>query len=345
MLIYGLDINRKHIAFFNPDNVQLNRRYYTYGDFIIQIPFNQFVNGVCYIYIPDKKQLCIVNKTVYKHDSVSKYIQFSGFFAEKLLDNYVLVTDISGSAKIGNVALELLKNVVIVEQDKMPPINIGSIYEGDTISYSYKSNDGVSEIGKILYSLLETQQLSYNLEYDFKNDKFIFNIYKGLNRTQEQNTNSWIVFSTGFNNIDNLTYTVDNSNYKNMYTVNIPNSEGGISKLTYDFSEGDIRRRLVVNLSGTYGDGYDENAVKQTVLEKSMSYKSIINIELTPNLSFYKYGVDYDLGDECDIIIDDINIHYKSRITSIYEVYKGNNKDITVELGDTIPTMLMKARL
>ena len=81
------------------------------------------------------------------------------------------------------------------------------------------------------------------------------------------------------------------------------------------------------------------------MLEKSSSYKNITNIELTPNLSFYKYGVDYDLGDECDIIIDDINIHYTGRITSIYEVYKGNNQDITIELGDTVPTMLMKARL
>ena len=345
MLIYGLDINRKHIAFFNPDNVQLNRRYYTYGDFIIQIPFNQFVNGVCYIYIPDKRQLCIVNKTVYKYDAVSKYVQLSGFFAEKLLDNYVRTGDISISGKIGSVALELLKYVSATEQDKMPSINIGSIYDGSNIDYYYKFNEGITEIGKALYSLLETQQLSYNLEYDFENDKFIFNIYKGLNRTQEQNINSWIVFSDGFNNIDNLTYTVDNSNYKNVYNVNIPNSAGSAAKQTYDFSEGDVRRMLVINLSGTYDSGYDYSAVKQTVLEKSLSYKNITNIELTPNLTFYKYGVDYDLGDECDVIIDDINIHYISRITSIYEVYKGNNKDITIELGDTIPTMLMKARL
>lgn len=344
MLLYGLDINRKHIAFFKPDNVQLNRRYYTYGDFTIQIPFNQFVNGVCYIYIPDKKQLCIVNKITYKYDSTSKYVQFSGFFAEKLLDNYVRTVGVDINDKIGNVALKLLKFVNVQEQDKIPSITIGNIYEGNNIYYSYKVNDGIFEIGKALYSLLETQQLSYNLEYDFENDKFIFNIYKGLNRTQGQNTNSWIVFSTGFNNIDNVTYTVDNSNYKNMYIVNILDGDGGITS-TYDFSEGGVRRRLVLNLPGTYDDSNNDSAIKQTVLEKSLSYKSITNIELKPNLSFYKYGVDYDLGDECDIVIDDINIHYTSRITSIYEVYKGNNHDVTVELGDTVPTMLMKARL
>ena len=286
-----------------------------------------------------------MNKIIYKYDSANKYVQLSGFFAEKLLDNYVRTQAINIEQKIGNVALELLKNVIPDEHDKMPSIDIGNVYDGDIVNYSYKFNEGIPEIGKALYSLLETQQLSYTLNYDFENDKFVFNVYKGLNRTQEQNVNSWIVFSTGFNNIDNLTYTVDNSNYKNVYIATMPYTSGGGATPVFDFSEGGIRRRSVVNFSGTYDDGYVDTAVKQTILEKSMSYKNITNIEITPNLSFYKYGVDYDLGDECDIIIDDINIHYTSRITSVYEVYKGNEQDVTIELGDTVPTILMKARL
>ena len=78
---------------------------------------------------------------------------------------------------------------------------------------------------------------------------------------------------------------------------------------------------------------------------RDIQYANITNFEVEVNPSFYEYGVDYDLGDICDVVINDLTISYKCCIIEIYEVYKAGEQNISLVLGDKIPTNLAKARL
>ena len=44
--------------------------------------------------------------------------------------------------------------------------------------------------------------------------------------------------------------------------------------------------------------------------------------------------VDYDLGDKCTIILEDIGIIIEQRLIAVYEVIKDNELSLSVEFGN-----------
>ena len=340
MHLYALDKNRKLISLINPVNIQWNRKYYECGDFSIQLPVEQHNNDMFYLYMYGRDELGIINKTVYTYERGVMYVQLSGFFCEKLLDKFV-ITSYTKADSIGNIVVDMFNTFFKPdENENLPGVTIGDVYLGEVIGYDVR-NRKVRDLGKAIYDLLRTQNMSYKLKYDYAKDTFVFTVYKGLDRTQDQNVNPYVVFSDKFNNINNVTYTVDNSNLRNYYIVKVKKNDNTVDTYNFDLSNGGKKYQQYLELSGDLS--YSE--IKQAVAENSTSYSGITNLDVTPNLDFYKYLDDFNLGDVCDIILSHINVQYTSRITSIYEVYKGDMLEISLELGDKIPSLLNKARL
>lgn len=77
-------------AILNPINVQWNRKYYECGDFSIQISSRDYLNDMTYIYFDDRPETGIIQKVEYSETVNGRFIQLSGFFLEKELDDKII---------------------------------------------------------------------------------------------------------------------------------------------------------------------------------------------------------------------------------------------------------------
>ena len=65
-------------------------------------------------------------------------------------------------------------------------------------------------------------------------DTLTFNVWSGLDRTENQDVNAWATFCKNYENIQNDSYSTDNSQYKNF---------------AYVAGEGTGQKRIVVEVN------------------------------------------------------------------------------------------------
>ncbi len=81
----------------------------------------------------------------------------------------------------------------------------------------------------------------------------------------------------------------------------------------------------------------------QKGIEKLYDYGVVENVNTTVNsLSNLKYKVDYDLGDLCSYVDNELDIVVNQRITEITEVYENNKHDISIVFGKEEKTIMQK---
>ena len=90
---------------------------------------------------------------------------------------------------------------------------------------------------------------------------------------------------------------------------------------------------------------YRESLIERA-REKASEYVHIHNVEFDADANAGAvYLQDYDLGDKCDIIIDDVHRSYEASIVESLETWSKGVHQVTLTFGDKIPTIYEKARL
>lgn len=339
MIFWQMDENFELLGEVIPSNVQWNRKYYEFGDYSIVIPSRQFDKNAKYIYRTDRKQLGIINKPSY--DDSKKYVTLSGYFVEKKLNDKIIYPVYRGSGEVSSVCSQIFNTY----KDDLG-IDIAGpqmMASGDTIDIQITGE----ELGTKLFSILQTQEMSYKVNYDFVTNKLDLVFYKGLDRTQDQFDNNFVTFSKTFENISNVQADIDDSNYKNYFVV--AGGEEGVNRVVevVDLSNGGYKKMAFIDardLQQQEGQSLDDYKLelRQRGLEKAQDYLKITNITVNPVTSSYVYLEDYDLGDKCDIIVEELGIMIKARIIAIYEVVKNGYTTIELEFGDKILSKIDK---
>ena len=263
------------------------------------------------------------------------------FNFEKILNDKIIYPTFSGSGEITSVCSNIFNTY-----KKDLPIGIQEaimMASGDKIDTQITGE----ELGTKLYSILQTQEMSYKIDYDFETNSLKLNFYKGLDRTQDQYDNNFITFSKTFDNISSVQADVDDSNYKNYFIV--AGGEEGVNRVVeyVDLSNGSYQKQCFVDardLQQQEGQSLDDYKLelRQRGLEKAQDYLSVTNITVNPVTSSYEYMIDYDLGDKCDIIINELGILIQARIIAVYESIENGYTTIELEFGDKILTKIDK---
>lgn len=315
----------------NPTNVQWTRHYYECGAFSIQIPYNQYNDEMAYIYSKDKKELGIIRQVNYSiSDQGYKAIQLSGYFLENMLDDKLVYPQFEGK---GNMEDELIR--MINEYKSDIDIIVPESQSRDTDTEFTSSQSGLATE---LYRILRLHEYSFSTSYNLEDDTKALSIWQGLDRTQEQSENNPITFSTAFKNIKNPNVVLQ-KNAKNFAIVK-GNYNGSDVFVEVDLSDGKYQRQVFIDGSSveseniTSLDTYKEKLSQYGKNELINNYVEVNNIAFDVDPTSYEYTVDYDLGDKCTVIIEDINLVLEARIISIYEVYKDNGHEITLEFGN-----------
>ena len=104
------------------------------------------------------------------------------------------------------------------------------LYEEPTISAPAQALDPSFQLlGDLAYATLrDVAEASFRIVYTFENDSYMFSVWRGKDRMQEQTHMPWAVFSDTWGTIYEYTASRDESNYRNtcyvLYDYEEPNS-------------------------------------------------------------------------------------------------------------------------
>ena len=330
-----------------------DRRYYEPGVFEFHsVPeyFNIMRAGK-YLYRSDRPtELGVIRNQHF--DNSSCYCK--GFLAESLLDNRVIDKTCHLSGTPETIGRTLVTDYFISPTDSSRGVNnilLGTVHNiGSEVSIQVTGDN----VGAFMYEVEKTQEMSHRLLYNYQTNKFTLDFYKGLDRTDQQNVNSWAVFSDTFQNVKTFSYDLDSSDYRNFAYI-AGEGEGSDRKVTYvDICESatEERRELYVDARDlqqttetghTYTDEKYESLLQQRGRRKLAEYNQRQKVEsdVDPDANLV-YGVDFDLGDICTVMKSSIGIAVDTRITEIRETIEGASRTVDVIFGEDSPTNIRK---
>ena len=180
---------------------------------------------------------------------------------------------------------------------------------------------------------------SYGLGFDVtlgSGGSLVFTLYKGADRSYEQNQNPHVVFSPSFDNLVDSDYLEDGKEYRNVAKV-AGEGEGTDRRMV---ATGDLdatgldRYELFVDardLSSNDGE-ITEEAYNAMLAERGMKdlkeYETTVGFSgsVLPNRS-YQLGTDYNLGDIVEVV-NNYGVEGRARITEIIECADENGAHI-----------------
>ena len=338
-----------------------DRRYYEAGVFELHAPveYFQLLNENRYIFRNDRPELGVIREVNFTNDDSGQRLAYcKGYFAESLLDLRVIEKTFNMSGTAEAIARAVIDKFIVSPTDegrRIAHIALGPVNGVGTSTRLQVTGDNV---GEKLYDFLKTQEASQRLTFDFINNVLSYEVWKGLDRTQEQTENSWATFSDSFYNVKSVVYARDESTAKN-YAYVAGEGEGDARKIVeIDLRESASEERKEVYVdardlqasyyddAGTehrYSDAEYSEMLRQRGLEKLAEYAMVETIDSDiDSQANLVYGQDFDLGDLCTYQNFEIGLELNKRITGIQEVYEGSKQTISITFGNDDATSIKK---
>lgn len=333
---------QKNLDYFK--NFAWNRKYFEPGNFSIETLLEDYIdiksNNCKYLYCKEFRETAKLETLEYNSSSTSTTVIQTGRFLENDLSDRVIPTTFKISGTSEQIAREIVTKYCI--NCKYPlfggKLQLGK-YKGLGQKRTYQNTGG--DIKTILYDLLKLDGLSYSIDYDYELNTLTFNVWSGLNRTENQTENSWATFCKGFENIQNDKYSRDDTHFKNFVFVAGEGTGSGRTIVEIDkVAEGEERKELYVDArdlqsdEDTTEDEYRE-ALYERGLEKLQENNRVelAEFEIDPQ-SNLEYGKDYDLGDLVTYKNEDLELYIDNRIIEVSKVFDGENETTEVAFGD-----------
>ena len=208
-----------------------------------------------------------------------------------------------------------------------------------TLQVSYK------DLYTYMTKLSACSNLGFRIRGDYKNKKFIFEVYEGKDHSENQTGNKRVIFSEIYRNINKTTFTTNDQNYKT-HAVVFGDGEGTartVMEATIDpAATGWERREIMVDARDIKRDNLTDAQYKAALVqrgtEKLAEYGIVECLEAVtlPNMNF-TYKADYDLGDIVTVNKKAWGIKMDKRITEVQEIYENGGLSVVPTFGDPLP--------
>jgi Siphovirus ReqiPepy6 Gp37-like protein len=285
-------------------------------------------------------------------DKAEDTLVITGFLIDNFLSERLIWEETSKTGTAESVMKYFVeRNAVSPElvRRKLPGLTIST---NRNIEIPASETNSYGNLAEVIEGLAIKYDVGWRVLFDLANKQYIFDVFNGRDLSVNQSVNPRAIFSMEFENVLEQTYTDSNSGYKNMALV-AGQGEGAARKkvLLNDELEGFERKEVFVDArdlsnvidNTTLSDEEYEILLEQRGLTKLSECKSISTLEgsivLTSNLV---YKIDFDLGDIVTTQNERLGVTLNTRITTIEEVYENDYRDIRVNFGSNIPTLLEK---
>lgn len=193
--------------------------------------------------------------------------------------------------------------------DVIPLINEGSsVFPPDTISEPTDTVDyemDMMSVYKAIKDICEVYDMGFRLIRGLDTSQLYFDVYMGSDRTTSQTTLPAVVFSTALGNLKNTTELTTIALHKNVcYVVSPVGNEVVYAQDVDPTVEGFERRAMFIkadDITDPTPSVASAKMIQRGTEELAKNRRlSAFDGENTQRSS-YKYGVDYNLGDLCEI--------------------------------------------
>lgn len=324
------------------NNLAWSRKYYDVDSFSLEVIADVYKDiknsSAKYLYCRDFKETAKLETLEYDDRGTTTKVTLTGRFLEILLEDRVIKKTKTYRGTTEQIARSIVNDFCINCDYPIAKLQLGD-YKGLGQNRFFQVTG--DDVKVVLYQLLKLDELSYSVDYNLEKDELTFNVWQGLDRTENQSENSWVTLSKNFENIQNDKYATDETKYKN---VAIVAGEGeGSERIVLEINkikDGEDRKELYVDArdlqkSEDMSDSEYLDTLKQRGEEQLQDYNRVETTEFEVDSdSNLEYKVDYDIGDKVTYKNEDLELYVENRIVEISEVFEGKDKKIDVVFGD-----------
>lgn len=332
------------------------RRYSECGEFEIHVNFDmEVMELLCkdnIVWQSGDIEAGIIDYRNIKLDEEGKEILVvKGKFVTGLLDRRIIweteVLNSTNEKAIRQIVNNQAINPTILDR-KIPLLELGIL---NNLTGTIKTRVTYQNVLEQIEKIAIKSGLGIRTRIDINTKKFLFEVYKGINRTDT------VVFSKDAENILRQEYIDSLDNYKNVGIV-AGAGEGidrqkvyigsgiGLDRFETYIDARDLSNKKTVNdveidipVSEYIGMLENRGNIKLSEMTKVKTFES--EIDLNADL---KYKVDYDLGDIVKCVNQKWNISIDRRITAIEEVYEESGMKVNIIFGNKIPNIIDKIK-
>ncbi|MDY4771520.1 MAG: hypothetical protein SO267_12455 [Lachnospiraceae bacterium] len=336
--------------------MQWNRKYYEPGTFSLEIPLAQYNSSYKYIFTKDRTEMGEITQINFINQRGYKAINISGFFLENWLNKRVVyrkgTSNIVGGPEwmnqegnaedVAYAYFNSFKDVSISQSGDTVDCIIG-IESGQSLSRGKISNHERcgEKLGSKIYSILKPSEMSYRILYDFEENKKVFSVWSGYDRTQDQSENNPVTFSTRYGNIKNPNILIETTNYCNSCIIDNENNGAVYERALLNKAAEDDEYIFSYVKSSVNKNDYNSDTDFYSALDAEGKTDlnervKLINVEFDAMEGSYDYMEDFDLGDKCNIEIPEVDISADAVLIGCYEVIKKGNHSLTLEFGEPV---------
>lgn len=197
----------------------------------------------------------------------------------------------------------------------------------------------LEKLSDVFQSVCEYCGIGWEIYADLHRKKLVFDVVEGIDRSYSQSENSRVIFSKGFDNILNCTYSESSDGFRNLAYAGGA-GEGAdrtILKVTPEAAEPKGWERYEVFLDcGSLGIAETDTAISlsEEALHKLKEYEKTETMTASAlDISAFAYMQKWDLGDKVTVVSKKIGVMLDAHITEISERYEAGGNGIDVTFG------------
>lgn len=327
-------------------------RFNEYGDFELHTEVSgeilKYVQERYYIISEESEKVMIVEAIEIDSDiELGNFIKITGKSLESILTRRIVWGFNKISGNLQNGIKTLINNAII--SPSIPERKISNfIFEASTDPKITSLTMDNEYTGDNIYDVINELCILHDIGFKVtlnSNNQFVFSLYAGVDRSYDQTTNPFVIFSPSYENIVNSNYLESIADYKNITLIGGAGEAEERRYTTYGSGSGLERRELFTDardLQDTVEGNYDEKMpdsqyfpiLQKRGKENLASFSEIVAFEgeIEPRIMFV-YRRDFYLGD----IVQIENEYGKKGTTRITEVLTAHND----EGYKVTPTFLM----
>lgn len=340
------------------------RNYYKSNSFSMEIKpsFEQFElvkKGNILLKNDDTKESMVIDhRELSENDEGVEVLLVSGYGLEHWLSSRITLLK---ELQKGN-AETVIRNYV--NSNCINPIEtnrkLSNLFNGvnNNLGQEMDYNSHYKPLLEEIEAISKANELGFKIDLDLENKKYIFEVFQGLDRSDNQEVNLKAIFSTGFENIKNQKYVESDNNYKNTMlvagageeearkTLLLGNDNSGFDRLEVFVDARDISdKKTVDDVEVEIPLGEYNKLLEARGKEKFAEYTKINTFDcVIDNTDTLIYRTDFDLGDKVSIVNNKWGLLLHERITSIIETYDIEGLNIEIKIGNNIPTLIDKIK-
>ena len=303
-------------------------RYYTSGDFQLIVDANEqymklFKRDYYVVRDDDENVGIIENIVVQENEDDHSQLIVTGRFLDCIIARRIIAAQTTVSGKVSDCIEQLLDENIMNPTDpdrQIPNFLVDSFEVVTTMQAQYTGKNLLETIS----GLCQTYGLGYKVILNSDNE-FIFSLYKGVDRTYDQNVNDWVIFSDTY---DNLLSSKYEESYKSLVNAVLVAGEGeGLDRKTAWATTADATglgryelykdQRNIQSNSGEIPDEEYYELLRESGKESLTAYTTAF----TGNVYFdnIRYKTDVGIGDICVIENTNWGIYIYSRLVEVIE--------------------------